>query len=214
MIGLTIDGKHTYNDFGLQMLSFHVSSPEIYEEKVDIPGRNGPLDLSEALTGEPIYQERELVAVFDLYEPDFSTFRQRMSEIRDRMHGKCLKIIDDEDAGYYYEGRVSVNYEEKNHLFYEVTISATVHPFKMKLEKTVVTASVSGEMAVICDNIRMSTVPTVTNDAELTLTFGNTSIIADAGTHIFPDIKFSEGENKIICSGTGNITFTYQEGAL
>ena len=214
MVGLTIGGKHTYKDFGLQMLSFYVSSPEIYEEKVEMPGRNGPLDLSEALTGEPVYKDRDLAAVFDMNEPDLSVFEQRMNDIRNHMHGKRLRIVHDKDDGYYYEGRISVDYKEKNHLFYEVTISAVIDPFKLKQEETVVSASVSGKAVVTCKNIRMSAVPTITNDAEFTLAFGNISIIANAGTHIFPDIKFKEGENKIICTGTGNITFTYQEGAL
>lgn len=214
MVGLTIGEKHTYNDFGLKMLSFNVSSPEIYEEKVDVPGRNGPLDMSEALTGEPVYQNRKMVSVFDMNEPDLEMFRTRMSKIRNAWHGKYLSIMDDKDPGYYYEGRVSVDYTEKNPLFYEITISADINPFKLKVEATTVSATVSGETTVICENERMSVVPTITMDADFTLTFGDITIPADAGTHIFPDIKFTEGTNEIICSGYGNITFTYQEGAL
>ena len=43
MKGLKIGEKHTYNDFGLKMLSFSgFSSPEVTEEYQEVPGRQRP----------------------------------------------------------------------------------------------------------------------------------------------------------------------------
>lgn len=48
MLGLTIGEKHTYNDFRLKMLSsFVVSPPEPVVNKIQIPGMDGMLDISE-----------------------------------------------------------------------------------------------------------------------------------------------------------------------
>ena len=214
MTGLTIGGKHTYDDFGLRMLSFNVSFPKVYEEIINIPGKNGPLDMSEALTGEPIYQERKLSSKYDLYEPKLELRVRRISELSNYINGKYLQIIDDKCPEYYYEGRITVDSKQKNALFHEVTISADVNPFKLKNNKTIISADVSGEETVICPNLRMSTVPEITVDSAFTVVFGDVTLDMKAGTHIFPDIKFVEGDNEILCTGNGTIIFTYQEGSL
>ena len=214
MIGLTIGGKHTYDDFGLKMLSFYVSFPKVYEEKINVPGRNGPLDISEALTGEPIYQDRKLSSKYDLYGPNLALRDEKISEISNYIHGKYLRIVHDKYPEFYYEGRITIDSKQKNALFHEVTIEADIKPFKLRRNKTVISANITGEQTVICPNLRMSTVPEITADASFSLMFGNVTAEVKPGTCIIPDIKFVEGSNAIVCTGTGNITFTYQEGSL
>lgn len=214
MIGLTIGGKHTYDDFGLKMLSFYVSFPKVYEEKINVPGRNGPLDVSEALTGEPIYQDRKLSSKYDLYEPNLTLRDEKISEISNYIHGKYLRIVHDKYPEFYYEGRITIDSKQKNALFHEVIIEADIKPFKLRHNKTVISANITGEHTVICPNLRMSTVPEITVDSAFTVAFGDLAIDMKAGTHIFPDIKFIEGDNEILCTGNGTITFTYQEGSL
>lgn len=215
MIGLKIDEKHTYYDFGMKMLSFNVSEPEIYEEKIKVPGRNGLLDMSEALTGEPIYQNRKLQATFDLYGENAETLEDKKSSICNFMHGKAVRIVYDKDPDYYYEGRMSVKAHQKNKLYFSVELTADIQPFKLKHEKTIVSTTVSGSSKVICPNIRMSVVPEITTNADFELSFGDyVANINDAGTYMIPDIKFTEGNNEIICSGNGTIAFSYQEGSL
>ena len=56
----TLNGKHTYRDYGLYVTNISpVSPPEVRREVITIPGRNGEIDLTEALTGYPIYGNRE-----------------------------------------------------------------------------------------------------------------------------------------------------------
>lgn len=196
------------------MLSFEVSSPEVQEEERKVPGRDGVLDLSEALTGEPKYENRTLVATFDMEEPSYSKFKRRIREIQNYMHGRVFRIVDDEELDYYYEGRVSVTWKMRNALFYEISISANVYPYKLKTTETVVTAAVDGEAVVICVNERKSVVPIIITDAAFTVTFGDVTVNLGAGQYESPDIKFTEGNNEVTCVGTGTITFVYQEGAL
>lgn len=214
MAGLKIGNFHSFDDFKLKMLSFEVSDPEVQEQLQEVPGRNGVLDLSESLTGEPTYKNRAIVAEFDMEEADPETAKQKLKDIRNCIHGKYLKIIDDTEPEYYYEGRVKVSCKRKNYLFYLVTVTVDAQPYKLKHEKTTVIAKIDGEAVVVCQNERRSYVPTIISDAEMNLVFNDSSYSIGAGTYILPDMKFIQGDNIITCTGTGTITFTYREGAL
>lgn len=214
MTGLTIGEKHTYKDFNIKLLEFHVSPAKPITKEVEIPGMNGPLDLSECF-GEVFYNARSLVAEFDMEEPGSKEFETHFEEIRNYMNGLVHKIIPDFDDEFFYEGRINLSYSKKNNIFYGITISADVYPYKLKNEKTVVSATVSGTKEINCSNLRKSVVPTITTTADFTIEFnGNSYAISSGENIIVPDIKFVAGDNVLKCSGTGTITFTYQEGSL
>lgn len=217
MKGLKIGEKHTYNDFGLKMLSFSgFSSPEVIEEYQEVPGRHGKLDLSESLTGEPVYKDRHFEAIFDIEEVNPVEFKRKIHNIENYLHGRVYHIIDDNEPDWFYEGRIKVSYARKNYRFYTVTISSdSVYPYKYKHNKTVVSVSVTGEaQELVLTNERMSVVPEFTCTGETTITFGNITHTMNAGTHIFADILLKQGENVLTVSGSGTLTVLYQEGAL
>ena len=213
MLGLTIGEMHTYDDFGLKLIRFTVSLPEPMVNEVEIPGMNGNLDLSESLTGEVIYKNRVLTAEFTMEEQDEALLQIRMNSINNYLHGIVHIICPDMDSAYEYKGRNKVVFTPMG-CYQLVTITANVHPYKMKRINTVVSQSIAGEEAVVCCNERKSVVPTITTNADFTLKFNDISVSIAAGETIVPDIKFVQGENIITCTGTGNITFTYREGSL
>ena len=217
MKGLKIGEKHTYNDFGLKMLSFSgFSSPEVVEEYQEVPGRHGKLDLSESLTGEPVYRDRHFEAIFDIEEVNPVEFKKKIHNIKNYLHGRVYRIIDDNEPDWFYEGRIKVSYIRKNYRFYTVTISSdSVYPYKYKQNKTVVSISATSEaQELVLTNERMSVVPEFTCTGETTITFGNITHTMNAGTHIFADILLKQGENVLTVSGSGTLTVLYQEGAL
>ena len=76
-------GYVTYYDLGV---------PEIDEKKQDIPGRNGSLDYTEALTGFPTYKNRPITIKMSITKRNPIEFREVMSEIRNFCHGQKKKI--------------------------------------------------------------------------------------------------------------------------
>ena len=213
MLGLTIGEKHTAYDFGLRLLTFNVSSPDPVVNEIEIPGMDGNLDLSKTLTGEVVYKNRTLTAEFLMEEQDETQLQHRVDNIRNYLHGITHTICPDMDSIYEYRGRVTVTLAPIG-VYQAVTVTANVAPYKMKRINTVVEQIVKGESAIICYNERKSVVPTITTDADFTLKFNDISVSIAAGENIVPDIKFLQGENIVTCIGTGNITFTYQEGSL
>lgn len=194
------------NTTSLQDLGFYLkwrelSAPAPKTSYEDIPGAHGAVDT----TDELFYEMRELK--LDCIHPN-ADFQSDYDQILSMFHGKQCRIVFASDPDYYWTGRVTVGgYSKKNH---SLTMSATVYPFKFKNEETVVTAT---DETVTLENGRMPVTPTVTNDAEATLTFGTSTVTLSAGTHIVAGLELSENsETEVTVAGTA--TFTYREGTL
>lgn len=211
--GIKFNNFHSYDDFQLVLTDVNIEPPEPYTNYVEVPGRDDYIDVSESL-GEIRYKPRMCEFKFVSLLEDGISFEMRKSQIANAIHGKVCKIILDADADYYYYGRCSVDsYSQKGNLR-QIVVTATVEAYKLKHEKTTVIAKVNGEAVIVCQNERMSYVPTIISDAEMSLVFNGSSYAVGAGTYLLPDMKFVQGDNIITCTGTGTITFTYQEGAL
>lgn len=106
---ITPDGKkyHSLVDFGLAIGNTNPIGKPVQEKfTVDVPG--GPvLDLSEVLTGEPVFKTRPI-------HIELGGIRERflwdsvMSTFRNKFEGKICKIIFDNDYEWYWEGRVEL----------------------------------------------------------------------------------------------------------
>ena len=205
--------QHTWDDWRIVPTSRPVIlPPSIQRMEQEIPGRDGLLDFSESLDGEIHYNNR--VGTLEFYVANRDCWNNVYSSIQNFIHGRQLKIILDDDKDYYYEGMIAVNDWKSNQSNSTIVIEYKLQPYKLKHEKTTVIAKIDGEAVVVCQNERRSYVPTIISDAEMNLVFNDSSYSIGAGTYILPDMKFIQGDNIITCTGTGTITFTYQEGAL
>ena len=212
MNGVTFGSKHSYTDYGLILQSKTIGEATVKTKKVDIEGGHGSLDYT-AFFGEPKYNNRPLTFTF-ISKMRPLEFVSSYSELQNALHGQKVDIILDEDPNYHYVGRLSVGDYSTSNKTPTFTISADCEPFKLKNAITVVTQEVSGSATITLSNMRKKVVPTIKTDAEMTIVFGGRSTTASAGTFTIPTLELSEGDNTVTVSGTGNITFTYQEGGL
>lgn len=123
--------KHTWNDWGLIPKARPVvSPPEVKTDIVDINTINGDgLDLSESLTGYPIYKNRKLEVEFYRQNGNNWTGSHDISDILNWGHGQVLKVILDDDPTWYYEGRLSISETTSDKYWSVVKISCSLHPF-------------------------------------------------------------------------------------
>lgn len=212
MNGVTFGSKHSYTDYGLILQSKTIGAATVKTKKVDIEGGHGSLDYT-AFFGEPKYNNRTLAFTF-ISKMRPLEFVSSYSELQNALHGQKVDIILDEDSDYHYVGRLSVGDYSTSNKTPTFTISADCEPFKLKNAITVVTQEVSGSATITLSNMRKKVVPTITTDAEMTIVFGGRSTTASAGTFTIPTLELSEGDNTVTVSGTGTITFSYQEGGL
>lgn len=212
MKGVTFGSYHSYDDFNLFLSQKRIGSPSPKTESVDIPGGDGVLDLTDFF-GETKYNNRQLSFDFSTKVPQ-SQFMELFSAIQDAVHGKKMNIVIDEDSGWYYTGRITVSEWKADKTIGMITVDCDCEPYKMKIDETVITKSVSGATSITLANSRKTVVPKVTLDSEMTIAFGQYSGTFSAGTYIIPSLRLKEGNNTLTVTGSGTITFTYREGGL
>ena len=109
---ITVEGVagsyNTFDDWNLYITNTDcIGEPKQYTKYVEIPGRNGMLDLSEVVSGRQIYTSREIK--IDLAGPrDKTTWQPAISILRNMINGKVCHITFDDDPTYYWRGRVDV----------------------------------------------------------------------------------------------------------
>ena len=128
-----------------------------------------------------------------------------------------MRIILDDDPTFFYVGRcyVSSFTNEKN--IGTISVECECEPYKYKLAKTVVTKAVDGTDIIVLTNSRKRAVPeiTITADTSLNIVYQKTNVWdLGSGSYTLPELELVEGTNEVIVSGTGTISFAWQEGAL
>lgn len=136
---VTFGSKNTWDDWHLVPSSRPVFNPPTVKTKtLEIPGGNGVIDLSEALTGYPLYDNRtgsmEFIVVNDFYEPvkTHREWHEVYSDIMNYLHGQRLSAYLEDDEEYYYEGRFAVNEWKSDKNYSTITIEYDVGPYKWK----------------------------------------------------------------------------------
>lgn len=207
-------GEKNSADWNLKLYDFQAPPPQPQTAYVDIPFRDGALDFSTAMTNGVVrYKNRVLTLGFDLCG-SWTQWVKAISEMNHALHGQKLRIRTELDPDYYYLGRCTVSYTKESFAIGSVVVSADCDPYKYKLSPTVKEFDVNGELAVTLSNERMPTVPMVTTDAEITVHFGESTLVFPAGSRRAPALLLLEGENQLNLTGSGHIRFEYQEGAL
>lgn len=184
-------------------------------ETVDIPGGDGVLDLTEFF-GEVKYNNRTLTFEFSVTVPP-EQFMELFKSVQNALHGKKMRIVLTEDPDWYYIGRISVSEWKADRNIGKLTIDCDCEPFKYKLDKTMVQATVANTETVALTNSRKRAVPEVTIETEngIQIVYQTTNIWdLGSGSYTLPELELVEGENTITLNGTGTITFTWQEGSL
>ena len=127
---VTLGDKNTWDDWHLVPTSrpaFSMPSPKT--NIVDIPGADGSLDLSTALTGRMRYSNRQGTFEFIAIN-DYGYWVDRYSDIANYLHGKTYKAILCDDPEYYYEGRFTVSEWKTNKNWSSISIGYNVGPYK------------------------------------------------------------------------------------
>ena len=85
----------------------YIGEPETETYYIDVPGADGFLDGSEAITGRQVYKSREINVLLGGKKPreDWDSF---ISTIRNQVHGRIIKVTFSNDPSYYWTGRAYI----------------------------------------------------------------------------------------------------------
>lgn len=205
---------HTGNDLDLVQEVKEIGKPEIQSYPVEVPGRNGLLNLTKGLTGKVVYSNRELSFQY------FGTgTRERLLEIDALLsyyHGETVRIIDDDYPDHFYEGELSVE-STFNSNYITITLTVDAQPFRLKTNRTIFSYDLSqilGTAEFYVPNESIDAIPTITVRGETSIIHNSETITLNAGTHEIPNFTLHRGENKFFATGDDIIEFEYQEGAI
>ena len=178
---------------------YTLSPPEPKTTTVEIPGRDGVLDLTESLIGDVTYGNRSMTFTFLIV--DLEQFEVVKTQVSNALHGRKFNFEMTMDPGYTYTGRFKVtSYTHTatwNHGicgFIEVEIDA--EPYKLK-SHYVYNLNATGGAMFNLESGRKKVHPIVEISAPARIRFKNVVYRIGAGRFQLNDILFEEGINEI-----------------
>lgn len=112
----------------LLMLGYGIGTPEPRLNYVDVPGKQGVLDLTSAL-GPVTYNNRQVwFSVKEFAKAPQHIFKY--SSLLNKYHGQSVKIVVEDDKEYYYFGRCLVSTEYLNNETRIITFDVDANPLK------------------------------------------------------------------------------------
>lgn len=216
--GVLFDNIHSFRDLNLILSAVDIPPAKPKTTYVDVPGADGSVDLTEA-NGEVKFSDRNIKFTFtmnpmgDLSE---AAWTAKMTEVSNRLNGQRFKITLDKDFNFYWLGRCTVDSYKSNKKVRQIVVTAKVSPYKLKRSETKLTFKLtSSPKKFNIVNARKSVCPVIECTGSAKITFGAATISINAGMgYKFLDIVLVEGNNQLEISGSGTVTFRFQEGEL
>lgn len=230
---ITIGDKNTWDDWHLIPVSQPVvAPPSVVTKFVEIPGMDGSVDLTEALTGYPTYTRRTGSWQF-IVAPGYGQMHTRYSEILDYLHGNEFTVSLEDEPSFFYEGRLSVTAWEPGKSWSAIEINYELMPYKREYTTSVDDwlwdpfnfeldvirdwsgLRVDGELTITIIGSEGRIVPDIAVSAPMSITYnGKTFEAPSAGTYHAVDLTIVEGEHDMTFSGNGIVTVYYRGGRL
>lgn len=192
------------------------------EEYLNVPGHNGPFDVSTVLTdGEPYYGSRTFEAVLESSEGSRLEREERINQMINKLDGWRFDITLPDDPTHHINGRVSVERLYNTPAHASVRVSAMCDPWRYNKSETVVgvIATSTAKTVTLINNGRLSIIPRVKiTGGPVTLKYSSEGTTKtwtqNAGSYNLVDLYIKTGSAVVTYSGTGTVTFTYREAVL
>lgn len=211
MVTVNFGSINSDTDLGLFLTSVKCSEPEPKRTVVDVPCRDGELDLSYAVSSDLHYKNRKLTLEFK--KTDYTnSWMEVFSDIADQLHGKKMHVVISNDPEWYWDSFITVDPSSEYNVG-TITVNLNAYPYKRQEYTRSYTSTAAG-VAVALLVTKQTVVPTLSSDAAFTVSIdGGEEYSFEAGTYTDPDLKLSAGSHSMIIKGSGNIvTISYING--
>lgn len=169
--------------------------PKLYE--VDVPGGDGSIDLTEALSGDVAYGSREHAFVLRMEVGGPEEFERVKTEVSNLLHGRRLRYELTVDPGYSYEGRFALDeYYSRMHSGC-IRIKATSDPYKSRGLRTY-RVNAAGGVAVSLESGRCPVRPTVEVAHRALVSMGDRTWEVGPGSWELDGLVLREGANRLV----------------
>lgn len=231
-------GTNTWDDWHLIPSERpSIASPGVSTSFVEIPGRDGAIDMSTFLTNRLVYTNRS--GSWDFYVAnDYEHWETIRMKIMTFLHGKRYKIVLEDDPDWYWEGRFAVDNWRSEAVTSRIQINYQIDPFKRKIKA-------SGSLDIVWDTFNFETDNdyyasmnniTLNNNtytteflgtgcpfdvyatagssgSNITVALNGISIVVPRGSTVLIG-KSKEGTNTVSATGVGKVTVHFTEVSL
>lgn len=195
MISMNVAGKDTYKDLGLVMTVEELKPPAMKSYKVDVPGGNGSINLTRALNGDAVYENREMTFMFTLANPG-DDFEEKKTAISNLLHGQEYDFSLSFDPKYTYHGWFSVEAYERKGELKQIKVSVDADPYKSLGTKTDF-FNVTGGIVAHLSSGRKMVKPVFEFSGDTIVVFEGERYILPDGTHTINDVYLKHGVNEV-----------------
>lgn len=205
--GIDLQSKHDAYLEGRE-----VTAPQVRKITETIPGRNGVIDYTSAITGYPTYENRIIRLILCIHKDEKAELEAARDNIFKLVHGKRVNISFSDINGVF-TGTGQIEAEEEGLRFKRLTISIDAYPYRFTGTKKIeITATAEGVTEDF--EINMPVSPHMENENEITIEAGNIAITKKAGKFSVDELVLKPGHNQIKIKGTGKVKMEYEEGVL
>lgn len=199
---LTIGGHRTYDDLGLVLSDATSSVPEARTSYVDVPGRDGSLDLT-AASGRVAYKDREDEYTFvapSVADGPTAIWAMR-AQLANLFDGLRADYSLSWEPGYTRRGRWSVGEMKSRGSRLEVTLSVRAEPYRSRGE-VVFRANAAGGTTVTLPSGRLEVRPRIEVSRRTVVAVDGRSWELAAGTWVIDDMWLHQGDNVVTIDTT------------
>lgn len=241
---ITIGNKNTWDNWHLIPSSRPLVNPPTLKKKtIDVPGADGMIDLTTAITGYPTYENRE--GSWEFYVMNgYQEWFQLYSEIMAYLHGKAMRCYLEDEPDFYYEGRFTVNEWRSEKDYSKIVIDYSLKPYKYWISTSVEPwkwdpfSFVDGVIQpVLFADIPINSASYVTKSYNLVdvdrapisptlLVSGNITVkwtdhrgivyeqVLEQGSNLIPEMVFYNQAITLYFKGTGTVSIVFRSGRL
>ena len=228
---------HSFDDWGLYIANTdYIKEPKQNTNYVEVPGRDGLLDLSEAVSGRPTYSGRE-IKISLAGVNDKTDWDSIISSFRNNINGRICKIIFDNDPTYFWRGRIDIkdfksvlnlgtfNVDVPNAEPYKYSTTSSAEPwlwdpfnFNTDVITYIGSITVAGTESISIPKGHMLVMPDIVASnivGTLTVTCDGNTYTLTSGTNKIPAIMVG-GESDVTLTFNGNaeVQIVYRSGSL
>ena len=233
MNGITFNGKHSYDDYDLFIMSKSIQSAAKKKIKIDVPFMNGSYDFSTlGSNGEVVYSQREISIKFGMFTRNRKLLYMKYSKILEWLQDTGQqKLIFDEIKDYYFMAEVeSVPTFQEIIMFGELEVKFIADPFKVgvdfalnniwdtfNFEEDYLQNSdydIVGTKTITLYNPGRLVMPVINVTSAMTLTYNSKTYNLIIGDNKLYGLKIVNGANTIIINGTGHIKILFKKVSL
>lgn len=199
---VVVDGVPLCATYRLAVTNYTDKPPATRTSTVSIPGRDGVLDLSEWLTGAPVFDKRTItVTLYPVETREWSDIEQTLTLIRNFLHGRRLNFTLSWDAGYTYTGRFEVTSQTLYDETAAIKLTITADPYK---SRGVMHYELDGELGktYIIDGPAHAVVPTITCQTRALVNINGRTVDLQPGVWINRDLELHNGKNRVTVNTT------------